>query len=212
MHQTEIIFSVLVISAFTVSAQDYNVTITFQETENCENDCFEILFKFMKGENFTNQENVTWDKTISGNINNFNEIVRALQRLVENTHDDTSQNAPKSIVSSTTTRSSEHIKAQHTATSDQNNPSVPAETSSSNLTEPTVSARKQTEASTERIPAKSSTITKPNKDSEKPSKRSHEAETGVLITLTVVIIIIAGAWFGRKYYLRGTTESYFLLR
>ena len=92
MHQTEIIFSILVISAFTVSAKDNNETTTFQETKSCELDSFEILLKFAEGLNFTKKESETWNETISGNSHNLTEIVRVLQCLVNHKHDnDTSQ-------------------------------------------------------------------------------------------------------------------------
>ena len=211
MDQTDATFLVLVIIAVTVSAQDHNVSITFQETKDCEIDCFEILFKFAKGENFTERESVTWDKPISGNIHNLTEFVRALERLV-NYEQPTSKQATNSIVNTTTTRSNELIETQDSSASAENNSSVPTKSSSSMLSESTTSTGKNTEKSIETTTEQSADLTSLHKDLGKPLKRSHQAETGVLITLTVVIIIIAGAWFGRKYYLRGTSESYFLLR
>ena len=208
MHRTAIICSVLVISAFTVSAQDYAVNITFHETENCKIDCFQIQLKFTRGENFTKNENVSLDKAISGNIHNFTEIVRALQLLVTHTDDATSQHA----VRSTTKISSENINTQDKRTSDENNSSVPTKSVSSKLIEATTSTGKHAKKSTETTTTQSANHTTPHEALGKPLKRSHEAETGVLVTLTVVILIIAGAWVGRKYYRRGTSESYFLLR
>ena len=211
MDRTDVTFLVLVITAVTVSAQDYNVSITFQETKDCEIDCFEILFKFAKGENFTERESVTWDKPIVGNIHNVTEFVRALHRLV-NYEQPTSKQAKNSAVSTTTTRSSERIETQDTRASDQNKSSVPTKSSSSMLSKASTSSGKNAEKSTKTTTVKSATLTAPHKDLSKPLKRSHDAKTGILITLTVVIIIIAGAWVGRKYYLRGTSESYLLLR
>ena len=211
MDQTDVTFLVLVITAVTVSAQDYNVSITFQETKDCEIDCFEILFKFAEGENFTERESVPWDKPISGNIHNFTDFVGALHRLVHY-EQPTSKQATNSTVSTTTTRSTERIETQDTRASDQNNSSVPTKSSSSMLSKSATSAGKNAERSTETTKAKSANLTTPHKDLGKPLKRSHEAKNGVLITLTVVIIIIAGAYVGRKYFLRGTSESYFLLR
>ena len=202
MHQTEIIFSVLVISAFTVSAQDYNVTITFQE-KNCEIDCFEIHVKFADGHNFTKKEN------------NLTDIVRTLQRQVNHNHDaDTSQETTSSTIysDSMTTGISEHGKAQGTGASDANNSSGTTKSSNPELSKAATSPAKHAQKSTETTTAKSTNLTTPHKELGKPLNRSHDAKTGILITLTVVIIIIAGAWVGRKYYRRGTSESYFLLR
>ena len=215
MHQTEIIFSVLVISAFTVSAQDNTVTTTFQETKSCEIDSFEILLKFAEGLNFTKKESETWNETISGNIHNLTEIVRVLQCLVNHKHDnDTSQHTTNCTINSDlmTKTISEHSKAPNTGTSDENNSSGPSKSSNPELSEPATSTGKRAEKSTGTTTAKSANLTLPHKDLGESLNRSHEAKTGILITLTVVIIIIAGAWVGRKYYLRGTSESYLLLR
>ena len=212
MHPTAIICSVLAISAITASAHEYNVNITFQKAENCEIDCLQILLKFNKGENFTEKEKVDLDKTITGNIHNFDDIIGALQQLVNHTHDDDAHSSTNSILSSTTTKSNEHIKTQGTRTSNETSSSVPTKSSSSKLSEAATSTGKQAETSTETTTPKFATLPTIHKDLEKPSKRSHEATAGVLITLTVVIIIIAGGWFGRKYYRTGTSESYFLLR
>ena len=215
MHPTEIIFSVLVISAFTVSAHDYNVTITFQETKNGKIDGFEIHVKFAEGQTFTKKENVTWKDTISRNIHNLTEIVRALQPLVSHKHDvDTLQVATSSTSASDsmTTGISDHSKAQVTETSDEGNSSGSTKSSNPKLSEPATSIGKRAEKSTETTTAKSTNLTTPHKELGKPLNRSHDAKTGILITLTVVIIIIAGAWVGRKYYRSGTSESYLLLR
>ena len=219
MAQLHFVYVCLTIFPLVWAKTEYNVSYTFTKISS---DSFTVIFK---GINTTTLNASVWNQTKNATFHNVKEIEDALKNF-HSAHDE------PNIKNSSTTKLDITADTKKSGALDElttaktiilaSNKSDIGVTTSNVLDSNEASTGKTDVTSDLKIskdpkgtPMQNTSQKSTDKSGTKPlphSSNARKAVTGILVTITVVVVIVGGVLMYRKYRLGGSSETYFLLR